>query len=170
MLVGDGTHDDTGSEHMRQILVAVDEGAASERAAAFVNDFFAGLDVSILAVNVGSSPLVWGGYPAAPGLLYTWPYAAAVPAVTADERGELLDEARHDAADAAVQSSGLHPDETVVELGGDVAEALRRVAVERGVDLIVVGSSDKGFLERMVAPSVSKDLAKSAPAPVLVVH
>lgn len=155
---------------MRQILVAVDDGEAAQRVADFVNDFFAGLDVAILAVNVGSSPLVWGGYPAAPGLLYTWPYAAAVPAATARERGELLDEARHDEAEAAIESSGLDPDETIVEVGGDVAETLRRVAEERGVDLIVVGSSDRGLLDRMFTPSVSKDLAKSAPTPVLVVH
>ena len=55
-------------------------------------------------------------------------------------------------------------------MGGDVAETLARIAQERGADLIVVGSSHKGVLDRLLAPSVSKELARTAPVPVLVVH
>ncbi len=153
---------------MRKVLVAVDESEASERAADFVNAFFGGLDVVIVGLNVGAAPLAWGPYPAAPGLLYAWPYAAPMaPAVTPRPGPE--NELPQDAAER-IDWSGLEADEHVVELGGDVAETLREVASDRDVDVIVVGSGHKGLLERMLSPSVSADLAKSAPRPVLVVH
>lgn len=155
---------------MRQILVAVDEGEASERVAEFVNEFFGGLDVSVTAVNVGSAPLTRGSYPAMPGMLYPWPYAAAMRTAASGASGDSLREAMQGDAEQTLAESGLGADEMIVEFGGGVAEALRRVASERDVDLLVVGSSDKGLLERLFSPSVSKELAKSAPTPVLVVH
>jgi hypothetical protein len=57
---------------MRRILVAVDETPASRRAAAFVDGFFTGDDVSIVAVNVARVPVEW--MPPAPyGGVYAWP-------------------------------------------------------------------------------------------------
>lgn len=73
-------------------------------------------------------------------------------------------------AEDVVASSGLRSAHQVVEFGGDVADTIRRVAEELDVDMIVVGSSHKNLFERLVAPSVSCDLAKAAPKPVLVVH
>lgn len=56
---------------MRRILVAVDESDASRRAAAFVNGFFKGDDVSIVAVNVAKVPVEW--LPAPYGGTFVWP-------------------------------------------------------------------------------------------------
>ncbi len=157
---------------MRQILVALDDTAASERVVEFVNDFFDEFDVKITAVNIGQTTLPWGPYLAAPGLLYPWPYVATMPATAAASTPVREDEAPEAAAAAerTLVRSGLRADDTVVELGGDVSQALRRVATELHVDLLVVGASDKSLLERLFSPSVSKDLVKSAPVPVLVVH
>lgn len=158
---------------MRQILVAVDDSAASERAAAFVNRFFADLDVKITAVNVGSAPLGWGPYAAPPGLIHPWsslsaPAAAPPPVVGADaDRG--FDVAR-DTGARTIESSGIQAEDEVVEFGGGIADTLIEVARERGVDLIVVGSNHKSMFDRLLSPSVSKDLAESAPVPVLIVH
>ncbi len=154
---------------MRQILVAVDDSEASQRVGEFVNRFFGELDVSITAVNVGTVPLAWGPYPAAPGVIYPWAYAPVVPPVDPGTGSTLADTAR-DAAEQTVQSSGVRASDHVIELEGDVADTIRRVAEERDVDLLVVGSTHKGLFERLLSPSVSADLAKSAPRPVLIVH
>ena len=153
---------------MRQVLVAVDDSTTSERVSEFVNRFFGDLDVSITAINVGTTPLTWSPYPAGPGVLHPWPYPAAVPPggvqLTAEPGA-----AQH-TAERTLRSSSLHADDEVVEVGADVAETLRRVADARDVDLLVVGSGHKGLIERLFNPSVSRDLAKDAPTPVLVVH
>lgn len=157
---------------MREVLVAMDDSEASERAAQFVNSFFGDLDVSITAVNVGRVPLSWGPYAAAPGALYPWPPpwpAGSVPPRETSATSDRLE--RHDEiGEHTIKSSGIQADRTSVEFGGDVADTLARVADERGTKLIVVGSAHKGIFERLLSPSVSKDLARDAPVPVLVVH
>ena len=155
---------------MRHILVAVDESEASERVSEFVNRFFEGMEVSITALNVGSVQLDWAGYPAVPGAVYPWPYGVGMPPRDAEEALAARADAARESAEQTVASSGVDAEEQVVEIGGDVAETIRRVASQRGADLIVVGAGHKSLWERLISPSVSSELAKDAPRPVLVVH
>ena len=58
-----------------------------------------------------------------------------------------------------------------LEVGlGDVAREVRRVARERGADLIVVGTRRQGPLARLLAGSVSSRVVHHADRPVLVVR
>ena len=150
----------------RHILVAIDDSAASDRVSEFVNGFFDSLDVKVTAMNVGAAP-VTTPYAIDSGGVYAWPYYAPPSSfVSQEDRGSIASQE----AENVVASSGVHAAHRVVELAGDIADAIRRVAEELRVDMIVVGSSHKNLFERLVAPSVSSDLAKAAPAPVLVVH
>ena len=45
-----------------------------------------------------------------------------------------------------------------------------RAADERKVDVIVVGTHERGWLDRVIRPSVSKEILKHAHVPVLLVH
>lgn len=156
---------------MRQILVAVDESEASSAVADFVNRFFGGLDVEVAALNVGTAPPVWAPH-AAPGLLYPWGYPlAARRAGDFAETSQSVDvDAQREQGVRAVDATGLERHTDVVDLGAGVADTIRRVAVDRGAEMIVVGHNDKGLLERLLSPSVSSDLAKESPVPVLVVQ
>jgi nucleotide-binding universal stress UspA family protein len=69
--------------------------------------------------------------------------------------------------------------ETLSEMGSDVeirvesgdpGERICAVAVEEGVDLVVVGSHDVGTLRRVLGGSVSNDVAHHAPCPVLLIR
>lgn len=53
---------------------------------------------------------------------------------------------------------------------GPPAEAIVRLAQERGADLIVVGTRHKKFLERLVEGSVLQDVLRRAKCDVLVVY
>ncbi|MGH2995055.1 MAG: universal stress protein [Gaiellaceae bacterium] len=53
---------------------------------------------------------------------------------------------------------------------GPPAEAIVRLARQRNVDLIVVGTRKKGFFERLVEGSVNQDVLRRAPCDVLVVY
>ena len=96
-----------------------------------------------------------------------WSYrnsAAVDPAVDADGGDVAEANARH-----VARESGLAGAELVGE-EGDPAAAVLRAAEERAVDVIVVGTQDRGWFDRLLHPSVSKEIVKHAHVPVLVVH
>jgi nucleotide-binding universal stress UspA family protein len=53
---------------------------------------------------------------------------------------------------------------------GDVAGTVCRIAAEIGADVIVVGSHGRGAIERLLLGSVSEQVVRHAPCPVLVVR
>ena len=53
---------------------------------------------------------------------------------------------------------------------GDVGGTVCRVAADLKVDLIVVGSHGRGAIERMLLGSVSDQVVRHAPCPVLVIR
>jgi nucleotide-binding universal stress UspA family protein len=59
--------------------------------------------------------------------------------------------------------------EYVVELG-DPAERLLEVAEQRDADLVVVGSREHGFLDRLLARPVGEAVARRSERDVLLVH
>jgi nucleotide-binding universal stress UspA family protein len=69
---------------------------------------------------------------------------------------------------AEADASGLARAEPLVEVGMPV-DRIVAAADEHDVDVIVVGAHDKGFLRRLVDPSVSEGVIHRAHRPVLVV-
>jgi nucleotide-binding universal stress UspA family protein len=59
---------------------------------------------------------------------------------------------------------------TLVRAGASAAEVVSSVALERPTDLVVVGSRGRGMVTGSLMGSVARDLARNAPAPVLVVR
>lgn len=66
-----------------------------------------------------------------------------------------------------LENGGLVSVKTVVR-AGIISEEVLKIAQEEGVDLIVTGYNGKSFMQRMVTGSISKDIEKNAPVPVLV--
>lgn len=152
---------------MPRILVAVDETEASARVASFVNEFFGGLDVEIVALHVGDAVPAWYPDGVVRGALFAWPYPVVPGPGGRTANSTVADEEIAEGYDT-IRRSGIDSDEDVVELG-DPVDRIREAAVQQDVQLIVVGSSDKNVLERMWSGSVSRELGRDAPRPVLVV-
>jgi nucleotide-binding universal stress UspA family protein len=66
-----------------------------------------------------------------------------------------------------LENGGLVSIKTVVR-AGVASEEILKIAQEEGVDLIVTGYNGKSFMQRMITGSISKDIEKKAPVPVLV--
>lgn len=66
-----------------------------------------------------------------------------------------------------LDNGGLVNVKTVVR-DGVPSDEIMKVAQEEGVDLIITGYNGKTVMQRMISGSVSKEVEKNAPVPVLV--
>jgi nucleotide-binding universal stress UspA family protein len=93
--------------------------------------------------------------------------AAATDSAEAEEAerfaGERLDQARSFLAERGLAAE-------LITSVGPPAEAIVKLAGERNVDLIVVGTRRKGFFERLVEGSVNQNVLRRAACDVLVVY
>jgi nucleotide-binding universal stress UspA family protein len=151
---------------VKRILVALDDSEASQRAAQFVNEFFPHTAYEVIGLNVSPAPVSWIP-PVGYGEVYAFPAAPAGVATP-----EEVTEAEVHAEEVATQTvaeAGLEADERYAAVGEVVGE-ICRAALDHEVDLIVVGSHDKGAFKRFLTGSVSTSLVHEAPRPVLVVR
>jgi len=91
-----------------------------------------------------------------------------VPPKDGTPDAERLAQARLEQARSYLEGRGLAAD--LVPTKGTPADAIIRLAQERNVDLIVVGSRHKGFFERLVEGSVNQNVLRRAGCDVLVVY
>jgi nucleotide-binding universal stress UspA family protein len=145
---------------MKRILLAVDETAGSHRAAEFVDRFFEDTDVHVTAVNVARSPAEGTAYAGMSG----WP-ASTRTAPSSDH--EAIRQAEALGEELASQQAPAGAD--VEAVFGEIVDAIVKAAEEDEADLVVVGTNHPGFVQRLLGHSVSEQLTRSSPLPVLVV-
>lgn len=66
-----------------------------------------------------------------------------------------------------LDNGGLVNVKTVIR-DGVASEEIMKVAQEEGADLIITGYNGKTLMQRLISGSVSKEIEKNAPVPVLV--
>ena len=142
----------------QRVLLAVDGGEASLRAAQYTNALFSGR-ASIAAISVAQNPRT------------LFPLGAATQAFLSAARDELLSDAR-----AALQrigalfSGALETD--VIDLSkrdGDTVQALLDTAAHWQADLIVMGARHHRGLLRWVEGAVSEPVTRRANSSLLLV-
>ena len=163
---------------MKTIVVGYDGSDAAERAlgrAADIAEAFSGWLFVVSVSGLATVPAPVSAFeptaelvppavagPVAPGGTVPLPKP-----VSAQEPEELarrqLERARISLASRKVET------EYLVELG-DPAERLLEVADQRDADLIVVGSRERGFLERLLGRSVDEAVVRRSERDVLLVH
>lgn len=143
-------------------LLAIDDDQPSRRAA-YAAAAWLPADCHVVALHVGpsiTSLVAPGPGIGVAGVGYTTHLASALPT-----------DAELEATARAVAEFVLerHPGSVRVERG-DPGSMICQVADEIEADLIVVGTGDRGWLGRLVDPSVSSSVAGAAPCSVLIVR
>ena len=149
------------------VVVGYDGTAPAERALQRAAEYARAFAARVVVVSVAApQPLVDVGTPGAFGLLPYYAYPAGVPDQA--ERDEQLwgqhrehVEALFADADVQVEFAGV---------AGEPAQELVDAAEQHRAKLIVVGTREPGFLERLLGGSVSQDVARRAHCDVLIVH
>jgi nucleotide-binding universal stress UspA family protein len=166
---------------VKTIVIGYDGSDEAERALVRAADVAMAFSAQLVVVSLSGSvhvPVAVSAFEPGAVLL---PPAAAGPAATggtmplpephpepALPTPEEL--AQHQLERARMSLTGKRVDtEYMVEVG-DPVERLLDVAHQRDADLIVVGSRERGFLERLLAHGIDKAVARRADRDVLLVH
>lgn len=160
---------------MTNVLIAVDDSESSVLAAKTAHRVFG--DTAIYTVlNVAhSGPVIWGDNALAYGTVYplVMPGAGMVgglPLVVRSADGtttyDPIEAAEQTAQDVAGQA-GLVTAESIGQ-AGDPADTILSAAREHAADVIVVGSPDRSWFQRLVSPSVTAAVLRDSDIPVLV--
>lgn len=140
------------------VLIAVDDTAESRHAVDTAYGFF-GPDATYSVLSVGDrAPIFVGGY-------------GAVAMPTAADMNMQLEAAQAAAEHAATEAAERLPEgvDTDVETGAPGATICEHAA-EHDADVIVIGTHDRSFWDRLFDPSVGRYVIDHAPCPVLVVR
>jgi nucleotide-binding universal stress UspA family protein len=137
---------------MKTIVLGYDGTDASARALERAGEIAAAFGSSVIVTSVSGT---MGGAVHAGG--------AGDPTDPPEAHESLLANATKTLSDRGVQAESVlalgHPGEAIVELADD-----------RGADLIVVGTREPGFFERLLGHSVSGSVQRHAHCDVLIVH
>ena len=161
---------------MKTIVVGYDGSEAAERALARAAELAEALAARLVVVSV--SGLEGLPVPDAEGFPPPLPMSGPLsiggtiptPDAASESTSELEERAQRRLQRARTKLSGRRLEAEYVAKVGDPAETLLDVADERDGDLLVVGSREHGFVERLLARPVEEAVARRAERDVLLVH
>jgi nucleotide-binding universal stress UspA family protein len=143
-----------------KVLVAHDFSEPANRALAFAAEIASKVGASLEVVHV--HPDIYDGH-GDPALGTPW------PSPDQEERYlRFLDEELARVVSAVIGQAGSQVVRHVVR--GEPIKRIDALRQEIGADLIAVGSTGKGAVERALLGSVSQRIVRSSPVPVLTVH
>ncbi len=149
----------------KKVLIAVD-GTDRDRSVVRQALNLFGDDADYVVISVSPEPAAMG----AASVSYATASAFSAPSLSHFADG--LDADAHEAEDVAervANEAGMSGAETVGEVGNP-ATVLLQQAVESGVDVMVIGASERSWFARLFEPSVEAAVLNRATCPVLVVH
>lgn len=135
---------------MQHILTAIDGSEPAERALKFAAELATktGAKLSVLLVReflVGRRDIH--------------------PILDEDEIRAVTGDAEH-----IIHEAGYSGAEYLTPKSRDAAYTIVDMAIEKAVDLIVMGASGKGAVKTAILGSVSQEVLRKAPCPVTIVH
>jgi nucleotide-binding universal stress UspA family protein len=152
----------------KTIVVGYDGTAPAEEALRRAAEYARAFAAKVVVVSVAApQPLAEVGAPGAFGLMPYAAYPAGDPGQVV-ERDEQLWEQHRGRVQALFADADLQVE--FAGVAGEPAQELVDAAERRQAELIIVGTREPGFLERLFGGSVSQNVARRAGCDVLIVH
>lgn len=149
---------------MKTILAGYDGTRSAERALERVVELARAFDSRVVVVSVAApAPLT-----TAPGAFGLAPYYAPRTLELEERADEALWERHRGRVEALFAAAGVPVEFTGAT--GRPADEIVELAERHDADLIVVGTREPGFVERLLGGSVSQGVARQARCDVLIVH
>jgi len=157
---------------MKTIVAAADESDLGKRVLTRAADVAEAFGAHLIVVSVADVPRETAvpGFVTPVGAISAPVGVTPYPAEPLDVEPPPDEVSRHRLEHARAQLAARGVDvEYVAEIGGE-AERLLEVADRREADLIVVGSAERGFIDRLLGHDVGDRVAHRAKRDVLLVH
>lgn len=162
---------------MTHVLIAVDDSDTSVAAAHTAYRLFGDSARYTLVHVADTAPVVWGhdglrygtAYPLSipgAGVIGSVPFVVRTPDAPDPSASDRV-EAAERTADGIAHEAGLIQAEAIGDTG-DPAQAILEAAHTHHIDVIVVGTHQRGWFKRLVTSSVSSDVIRDSEIPVLV--
>lgn len=145
----------------KTIVVGFDETERAQRALERAAELAEALGARLVVTTVAVPPIPLFGVEAA---------LPSTPAHFAEASAEALELAEQHLERARTLLAGRKLETEFVLEVGSPAERIVAVAEERSADMVVVGSSEGGFLERLLNEDVGDDVARESRRDVVIVH
>ena len=166
------------TEAMNTILLGYDGSDGAERALERAADLAQALHATLVVVSVAPQsrlaqavPVLEPEYAAISSLPSPSGSGAAVPLMfPREEEPATVELARQELERARTRLAPRPIEVDYVSEIGDPAARLLAVARERAADVLVVGSREHGFVDRLLGRHVDEEVAGHAPCDVLLVH
>ena len=129
---------------MKRVLLPLDGSPCSKAAIPVAKDMAAEWGATMVVMTVGNLP--------------------ETASMAQEERGEL-----QGMLDRAVAEYDLKADSRV-EMGGDAAQGILRIADEEGADIIVMATHGRSGLSEFTQGSVAREVVRDGRKPVLLVR
>lgn len=153
---------------METIVVGYDGTTPAEHALRRAAEYARAFAAKVVVVSVAApQPLADVGAPGAFGLVPYYAYPIG-DAGQLSERDEQLWEQHRERVEALFADADLPVE--FAGVAGEPAEELVEAAEARQARLIIVGTREPGFLDRLLGGSVSQHVARRASCDVLIVH
>ena len=145
--------------HIKSILVPVDFSAAAQRAIAAARDFATAFGATIHLLHVFETTLAMGAFMD----MYTPAPDDYVESFATQARAQL-------AALLSEKEKTGSPVVVAARMGMPADESLQYAREHGAIDLIVLATSGRGRVARLMMGSVADKVVRAAPCPVLTVH
>jgi nucleotide-binding universal stress UspA family protein len=149
-----------------RILVPLDGSPAAERVLPHAEALAERFGAALTLLHATTAPATVAAAEAAAGVIPVAPIALDPIEIVTEEQREAA--AYLSGLAGRLRARGLSVD--VVEPEGDSADAILTAARDLGVDLITMTTHGHGGLGRLVLGSVTDEVVRHAPCPVLVVR
>jgi universal stress protein A len=146
------------NSNIRHVLVPVDFTAIANQLVQFGRTVGGGLRAQVHLLHVLEEPFATAA-----------PYEFHLPDPAA-RREQRYSEARAKLASLADQLRIRNVEVTTEVRSGKAAEEIIEAATDYGADLVVIGPRRKRGLQRLLNGSVTEDVLRHAPCPVLIVR
>ncbi len=147
---------------MKTIVVGYDSSDPSKRALDRAADIAEAFGAKLIVTSV-AEPVVVAGDALVPGDAIGLAAPAILPVPDRAEATRELEEGRKTLEQRNVEAQ-------YVASVGDAADGIIEAAEQHDADLIVVGTREPGFLDRIVGGDVSEAVSRRAHRDVLIVH